>query len=168
MKKKIRLCAIVAALLLLSGQSLTWAQGIPVQPSYENTTVQKITITHVGPQAVNDDYIRSNIRIKPGDTYVRTVIDDSIKNLYSTGYFYNIRVGEEDAGAGDVNLTFFVQAKPIITDIQFVGNEHIKRRALMKKVSSKVGAPLDEHKLFKDTRDILKKYQRSGRQKTTV
>ena len=36
--------------------------------------------------------IRSNIRIKPGDTYVRTVIDDSIKNLYSTGYFYNIRV----------------------------------------------------------------------------
>ena len=89
MKKKIRLCAIVAALLLLSGQSLAWAQG---QPSYENTTVQKITITHVGPQAVNDDYIRSNIRIKPGDTYVRTVIDDSIKNLYSTGYFYNIRV----------------------------------------------------------------------------
>ncbi len=168
MKKKIRLCAIVSALLLLSGQSLTWAQGISAQPSYENTTVQKITITHVGPQAVNDDYIRSNIRIKPGDNYVRTVIDDSIKNLYSTGYFYNIRVGEEDTGAGDVNLTFFVQAKPIITDIQFIGNEHIKKRSLMKKVSSKVGAPLDEHKLFKDTREILKKYQRSGRQKTTV
>lgn len=160
MRNRIRICAVIAALLLCSAGS-GFAQ--------ESTgTVQKITITHVGPQAVNDDFIRSNIRVKPGDSYIRTSVDDSVKTLYSTGYFYNIRVGEEELPAGDVSLTFFVQAKPIITDIQFVGNEHYSRRALMKKVSSKVGEPLDEHKLFKDTQDILKKYQRSGRQKTTV
>ena len=131
-------------------------------------TVQKINISHVGPQATNDDYIRSNIRIKPGDQYIRSSIDDSIKNLYATGYFYNIRVGEEKIGYNDVALTFWVQAKPTLTDIQFIGNEHYSKRILLKKISSKIGEPLDEHKLFKDTQEILKKYQRSGRQKTTV
>lgn len=151
---------MIAALLLCSSQP-----GIAQEPT---GTVQKILITHVGPQSVNDDYILSNIRIKPGDAYLRTAVNDSIKNLYSTGYFYNIRVGEEEQGVGDVALTFYVQAKPTITDIQFIGNEHYTRRTLLKKLSSKVGQPLDEHKLFKDKQDILKKYQRSGRQKTTV
>jgi outer membrane protein insertion porin family len=151
---------VIAALLLCSSQP-----GIAQEPT---GTVQKILITHVGPQSVNDDYILSNIRIKPGDAYLRTAVNDSIKNLYSTGYFYNIRVGEEEQGVGDVALTFYVQAKPTITDIQFIGNEHYTRRTLLKKLSSKVGQPLDEHKLFKDKQDILKKYQRNGRQKTTV
>ncbi len=151
---------MIAALLLCSSQP-----GIAQEPT---GTVQKILITHVGPQSVNDDYILSNIRIKPGDAYLRTAVNDSIKNLYSTGYFYNIRVGEEEQGVGDVALTFYVQAKPTITDIQFIGNEHYTRRTLLKKLSSKVGQPLDEHKLFKDKQDILKKYQRNGRQKTTV
>lgn len=151
---------MIAALLLCSSQP-----GIAQDPT---GTVQKILITHVGPQSVNDDYILSNIRIKPGDAYLRTAVNDSIKNLYSTGYFYNIRVGEEEQGVGDVALTFYVQAKPTITDIQFIGNEHYTRRALLKKLTSKVGQPLDEHKLFKDKQDILKKYQRNGRQKTAV
>ncbi len=151
---------MIAALLLCSSQP-----GIAQDPA---GTVQKILITHVGPQSVNDDYILSNIRIKPGDAYLRTAVNDSIKNLYSTGYFYNIRVGEEEQGVGDVALTFYVQAKPTITDIQFIGNEHYTRRTLLKKLTSKVGQPLDEHKLFKDKQDILKKYQRNGRQKTAV
>lgn len=161
MRKRFQFYALLAAIALYGG-----AMGALAQESVK--TVQNVSVTHVGPQAANDNYILSNIRIKPGDPYVRSVVDDSIKNLYSTGYFYNIRVGEEEINSGDVSLTFFVQAKPVIADIQFIGNEHYKRRTLLKKISSKVGKPMDEHKLFKDTQEILKKYQRSGRQKTTV
>ena len=57
--------------------------------------VQKIEIRHVGPPAASDELIRANIRVKVGDTYTRTGVDDDVRTLYSTGLFYNIRVVEE-------------------------------------------------------------------------
>ena len=55
-------------------------------------TVASIQIkANVGPANVSDEMIRANIRMKPGDPYVRSSIDDDVKNLYATGLFYNIQ-----------------------------------------------------------------------------
>ncbi len=113
MKKRLRHYAILAA-LLLAWLPVTWAQSPP--------RVEKITLQHVGPQATSDDLIRANIRIKIGDPYVRTSVDDDVRTLYATGYFYNIRVGEEPTPGG-VALTYVLQGKPTLTEIQFTGNQ---------------------------------------------
>src|ERR1044071_1470337 len=129
--------------------------------------IQKIEIRHVGPPAASDELIRANIRVKVGDTYTRTGVDDDVRTLYSTGLFYNIRVVEE-RGTDGINLIYVVQGKPVLTDIRFEGNKKWNNKKLLKKVSSKIGEPLDERKLFTDSQEIQKMYQKAGFQKTQV
>ena len=100
-------------------------------------TVARIEVKHVGPAAVNDELIRSNIRVKTGDVYVRASVDDDVKNLYGTGFFYNIQVATENTDAGIV-LTYVVQGKPRLTAIKYSGNKKYNEAKVSKKVSSKV------------------------------
>ena len=130
-------------------------------------TIKKIDIRHVGPAAASESLIRANIRVKEGETYVRTSVDDDVRSLYSTGFFYNIRVATEPADGG-INLVYVLQGKPILTEINFEGNTKYSRKKLLKKVTSKVGEPLDERKLHLDALEIEKMYQKSGYQRTTV
>jgi outer membrane protein insertion porin family len=129
--------------------------------------IQHIDIRHVGPPAASESLIRANIRVKEGDTYTRTSVDDDVRSLYSTGFFYNIRVATEPAQDG-INLIYVLQGKPIISEIRFEGNKEYSRKKLAKKVTSKVGDPLDERKVFLDAQEIQKMYQKAGYQKTTV
>ena len=41
----------------------------------------------MGPPAASDELVRANIRVKVGDTYTRTGVDDDVRTLYSTGLF---------------------------------------------------------------------------------
>ena len=123
--------------------------------------MSKINIKHIGPPAASDELIRSNLRVKVGDPYLRAAVDDDVRNLYATGFFYNIQVTADDTPDGVV-LTYKVQGKPRLTDIKFQGNTKFKDAKLLKKISSKVGEPLDERKLFTDTQDIEKLYQKAG------
>jgi outer membrane protein insertion porin family len=129
--------------------------------------VVKIEIKHVGPASVSDELIRSNIRVKIGDRYQRAATDDDIASLYGTGLFYNIRVARDVTPEGVV-LTYLVQGKPRLTEITFKGNKRFSESKLRKKLSSKIGEPLDERKLFTDSQEIQKMYQKSGHPRTVV
>jgi outer membrane protein insertion porin family len=153
--------AVIVALLL-------WGSGSLFAQETTAPTIKQINIEHVGPQAASDDLIRANIRVKVGDPYTSTSINNDVATLYSTGYFRNIRVTEDRATDGGVVLTYVVMGKPVLTDIQFNGNKKYSRTKLLKKVSSKIGQPIDEHKLFNDAQEILKLYQKAGYQKTKV
>ena len=123
--------------------------------------VVRVDIKHAGPTTVSDDLIHANIHVKAGDVYQPAVVDEDIRNLYATGLFYNIRVAAERAGDGLV-LVYVVQAKLRLTDIKFTGNKKFNDLKLKKKVTSKVGDPLDEQKLFSDGQAIEELYQKSG------
>jgi outer membrane protein insertion porin family len=149
----------LAVLLLCLWANHGYAQtGLPIQ---------KIEIKNIGPAAASDPLVRANIRVKEGDTYLKTSVDDDVRNLYSTGYFYNIRVATENLDKG-IKLTYVLQGKPTLSEIRFEGNKKYSRKKLLKTVTSKVGEPLDERKLFTDAQDITKKYQKSGYPQTTV
>jgi len=130
--------------------------------------ISRIAIKHVGPAAVSDELIRANIRIKPGDPYQPVAVDDDVRNLYSTGLFYNVRVTAERRDDGSLILTYVIQAKPRLTDIKIQGNKKVSTSKLQKKVTSKVGEPLDEQKLFTDSRAIQEVYQKKGYPHTEV
>jgi outer membrane protein insertion porin family len=132
-----------------------------------DSKVQQIEIRHVGPPAVSEQMARANIRVKVGDPFNKANTDQDIRTLRATGYFYNIRVLSEVEGDG-VKLIYVLQGKPVLTEIRFEGNKKYKREKLLKKLTSKVGDPLDEYKLFNDAREVRKMYEKAGRQKTTV
>lgn len=129
--------------------------------------VHKIFIHHIGPPAVSDDFIRANIRTKEGEPFARPTVDEDIKNLYATGYFFKIQVGEETTAEG-LDLTYVVQGKPILADIKIVGNKKMSLKKLKKKITSKINQPLDERKLFEDAQAMQDLYEKAGYQKTTV
>jgi outer membrane protein insertion porin family len=132
-----------------------------------SSEVRRVEISHVGPPPVSDEYILSNLRVKEGEPFMRMSVDEDVRKLYNTGFFYNIRVLEEPSAAG-LTLKYILQGNPVITEIRFTGNDKFSARRLRRKVTSKVGEPMSERRLFNDAQEILKVYQKSGLQKTRV
>jgi outer membrane protein insertion porin family len=147
------------ALFLLTLAPSAWAQL--------ETKVAKINVEHRGPPAVSDELIRANIRVKVGDPYRPAAVDEDVRSLYATGFFYNLRVGETNTPEG-IDLTYIVQGKPRLTEIKFHGNRKYSDAKLRKKITSKVGEPLDERKLFTDSQEIQKMYQKAGYPRTEI
>ena len=156
MKLLLRLCGLLLVLACL-----------PATAQNSSLKVSKIEIKHIGPQSVSDDLIRANIRVKPGDPYLRAAIDEDIRTLYATGQFYDIRVTDSVTADG-TTLTYVLQGNPRLTTVIFQGNKKYKNSKLLKKVTSKVGEPLNERKLFTDSQEIQKMYQKAGYPATTV
>jgi outer membrane protein insertion porin family len=160
----LRIALVILGLLLCA---LT-----PARAQFGGIKIAKVDIKHVGPQSVSDELIRSNIRVKAGNEYdsslaLQAALDDDVRNLYATGFFYNIQVTRTSSAEGDV-LTYIVQGKPRLVDIKFHGNTKYTDAKLLKKISSKPGDPLDERKLFTDSQDIQKMYQKAGYPRTEV
>jgi outer membrane protein insertion porin family len=130
-------------------------------------TIAKVLIEHVGPATVSDTFIRAHIRVKPGDQYQPVAVDDDVHSLYATGLFRNVQVTLDTSPQGLV-LTYKVQANPRITEIRFEGNQKFTDAKLRRKISSKEGEPFDEQKVFTDSQDIQKMYQKVGYSGTTV
>jgi outer membrane protein insertion porin family len=129
--------------------------------------ISRIVVSNVGPQAISDSLVRSNIRVKEGEHYNRAAIDEDVRNLHATGYFQNIVVLEDRSPLG-ITLLYVLEAKPRLSDILFSGNKKFSTRKLRKKVTAKVGDPLDERKLFADVQAIRELYQKSGYPQTKV
>ena len=133
----------------------------------ERPKIAQVKIEHIGPPSVSDELVRANIRVKPGDPFLAAATDDDVRNLYATGFFYNVRVKADPAPTGVV-LTYVVQGKPRLVQINFQGNEKYSTSKLLRKISSKAGDLWDERKLFTDEQEIQKMYQKSGHPQTKV
>jgi len=155
MKFLLRLCGLFLVLACL-----------PAMAQFSSLKVAKVEIEHVGPLSVSDELIRANIRVKPGDPYLRAAVDEDIRTLYATHQFYDIRIKTEDGPDGTI-LTYVLQGNPQLVAIKFQGNKKYKDSKLLKKVTSKTGEPLNEVKLFTDSQEMQKMYQKAGYPGTT-
>jgi outer membrane protein insertion porin family len=159
LKRFLFLAWLIAYSAILANQSVC-AQAAPPK-------VAKISVAHVGPHAASDPLILANIRSKEGEAFSQMIVNEDIKNLYGTGFFASVRVDEKSISDG-IQLTYVVEGKPILKSLKITGNKIYSTRKLMKLVTSKVGQPLDERKLFTDSQEIQKKYEKAGYQKTVV
>src|ERR1017187_7396167 len=141
--------------LLLGCAPAVWAQ--PAGP-----TIDRVDVKFVGPASVSEQFVRSNIRLKAGGIYFPAATQDDIQALYATGQFYNIRVTADPGDSGGVRLTYLVQVRPRLTDIKIEGNKKLSASKIRKKITVKTGQPLDEQKLFTDSQEIRKLYEKYG------
>lgn len=167
--RRLRLHRWLLGLLLFAAAPTLWAQVPRAAPQLPRVplTVGQISVTNIGPQNVSDALVRANIRVKEGELYSRHSIDSDVRNLFLTGYFQNVRVLEERKG-DTIHLLYQLQGKLKLTDIVFVGNKKYGVSKLRKQVTSKIGEPLDERKIFSDTAAIKKLYEKSGLSETKV
>jgi outer membrane protein insertion porin family len=157
MKCLLRLCGILLALAWL----------LPARGQESGEKIAKVEIHHIGPAAASDELILANIRVKVGDQYKPASVDEDVRNLYATGFFYNVRIARTNTGEGLV-LTYLVQGNPRLTDIKFEGNTKFSESKLRKTITSKTGEPFSERKLFTDAQEIRTLYEKKGYQRTDV
>ncbi len=157
MKALLRLSALCAWFACLP---LGWGQ-------LAETRISRLEIKHVGPASVSDELIRGHLRSKVGEPYRPITVDDDVRNLYTKGLFDDIRVTSKMEADGLV-LTFVVQDNPRLTEVKFEGNAKISGSKIKRKITSKVGEPLDRRKVFTDKQAILELYQKSGYPRTAV
>lgn len=156
---------------LMRAALLFWAFAVFMAPrtqAQDGSGIFKVTIRHVGPPAVSDSLILANVRIEAGSKYNRNAIDDDVRNLYATGYFYAIQILEEYDVDKGYHLIYLVQGNPTLTDIRFEGNTKYKDSKLLKTIESKIGRPLNDRRLFEDAQAIKKLYQKAGYPATKV
>ncbi len=152
---------LIGICLLLGCAQVAWAQTV-------GPKIDRVDIKFVGPAAVSQEFIRVNIRVKAGDIYNPSAAQDDIHSLYGTGKFQNIRVTADQATDGGMVLTYIVEVRPVLTEIKLDGNKKLSDSKLKKKITVKVGEPLDEQKLFTDVQEMKKLYEKYGYADTQI
>ncbi len=147
--------------MILGCATVAWAQST-------GPKIDRVEVKFVGPASVSEQFIRSNLKTKPGTTYQMGLTQDDVHSLYGTGQFYNIRVAVDQTDNGGVVLTYIVQVRPRITDIKLEGNSRLSDSKLKKKITVKTGEALDEQKLFTIVQDLKKLYEKYGLADTQV
>ena len=127
--------------------------------------VKKITIQHIGPPAASNEYILAHIRLREGEPFRQSVINDDIESLMGTNFFLSVDVVyEEDRGLGGQVVRYLLRGQPTVTEIRFDGNSgrKFRRSKLMRKMRSRVGDIFNGMALASDRRVIEKEYNKAG------
>lgn len=163
MKKK-TVAVIFMLLGVLSYSAKSYADGGSAM------IVKNIEYKNVGsPININRAIIESNVQIKVGQAFSPFLADASIKSLYASGMFDNVsvKVNSNDDGDGcSVIFSFIPREK--IKSLSFNGNKKVKDKALLSKISTKVGSRVSTGALNVDKQTLLSLYHDKGYVDATV
>lgn len=141
--------APVTALFGISaGGSQAWAQSGPV--------IRSIKVE--GNRRVEPETVRSYLQFSPGSQYSPSKVNDSLKALFATGLFSDVRIGRQ---GGTVIVK--VVENPIVYQVAFEGNAEIDDDTLKSEVQLKSRAVFTRARVQSDVQRILDVYRRSGR-----
>jgi outer membrane protein insertion porin family len=127
--------------------------------SYSASKVERINIT--GNQRINIETILANLSFKENDIISSESINQSIKNLYSTGYFADILI-EVDQHSEDRSVSIKVLENPIINEIYLTGDTKLKIDDIKKELSLKVRGSYSRDKVKGDLDKLYGVYQKMG------
>lgn len=153
---------VIALAYLLSGAA--WFFLPPVSQAQSILQGGRIADIRVeGTQRIEATTVRSYMRVNPGDPFDPVRLDDSLKNLFATGLFADVRLQRE----GDV-LVVIVSENPIVNRIAFEGNDRLSDETLQQEIELRPRVVFTRTKVQSDTQRILELYRRSGRFAATV
>jgi outer membrane protein insertion porin family len=148
---------LACALLLLTGLVVC----PPSRAQTEAPVVREVEIRFVGPETVHRAVVSANIQTAAGKPLSRENIEQDVRNLIATGYFFDVRVLEETVSGG-VKVIFQVQGKATIKEFVIEGNKHLKVERLQRELTQKAGDVFSEYKLHQDIQKIVEIYQKAG------
>jgi outer membrane protein insertion porin family len=111
-----------------------------------------------GAERVGADTVRSSLTIVPGKDFSNADIDASIKRLYATGFFSDVRISVSGS-----TLVVSVNENQLINQIVFNGNRKIKDEKLILLVKSQPLGPYSESGIEADLQSLRRAYAEIGR-----
>ena len=124
-------------------------------------TVSQVVVR--GNTRVEAETVRSYVAVKPGKSFSAQDVDSSLKALYSTDLFADVKIGRE-GGA----LVVTVVEAPMINKIAFEGNKRIQDEQLKGVVQSRSRGFMSKTRVQSDVQRLLEAYRRNGRFRAQV
>lgn len=110
-----------------------------------------------GTKRVEPEAILEKILIKDGSVLDTDLLKDSIKKIYSMRYFDLV-----EAHQSGKNLVFKVKEKPVVSRINFKGNDDLSDDDILEKIKTKKFNILDINTIKEDILNIQKLYEEKG------
>jgi outer membrane protein insertion porin family len=148
--------------LLLRGLAIliVMTLAFPV-PVIAQTAPEIKMIELVGNRKIGGATIMSRIKSREGTELSKDTIQEDIKNLYSIGYFDDIRV-EFEPFEGGVKLIYRFSEKPSVSAIGFEGNREIEEEDLKEHITINPGAVANLTLITDNARSLEAYYQSEG------
>ncbi len=116
-----------------------------------------------GTQRIEPATVLSYMAIREGQPYDEQIVDLSLKTLFATGLFADVKMGWDGS-----TLTVNVVENPIINQIVFEGNSKVSEKDLVKEVQLKPREVFTRAKVQADVQRIIELYRRNGKFAATV
>jgi outer membrane protein insertion porin family len=117
----------------------------------------------VGNRRVEPETVRTYLRLNVGDAYDPGKVDQSIRSLFSTGLFSDVRIDREGS-----TLVITVVENPVVNQVAFEGNREVDKATLTNEVQLKPRSVFTRAKAQADVQRILDVYRRQGRYAASV
>jgi len=110
-----------------------------------------------GNKRVEAETVRTYLTFNVGDPYDLARVDESLKALFSTGLFQDVRIRREGG-----TVVIIVVENPIVAKVAFEGNKEIEDDTLASEVQLKPRAVYTRARVQADVQRILDLYRRQG------
>jgi outer membrane protein insertion porin family len=127
----------------------------------QSSAIREIRVA--GNRRVEPETVRSYLKFNVGDPYDPGKIDQSIKSLFATGLFSDVRIDRDGAG-----VLITVVENPVINQVAFEGNKEVDKATLENEVQLKPRSVYTRARVQADVQRILDVYRRQGRFAATV
>ena len=107
--------------------------------------INEVVIEFDGFKSVSEQFVFSNIQLRPGMNYNSVLVDQSIRTLYGTGRFEFVEVRVDKAEGDSVDVVFEVIPKYTIDRIGYSGNDSYADSRLASKGELETNVSLDEY-----------------------
>jgi outer membrane protein insertion porin family len=111
-----------------------------------------------GNRRLEPETVRSYTKLSVGQAYDDAKADDTIRALFATGLFSDVKINRTSTG-----VVISVVENPVIAQVAFEGNSEVEKSALEAEVQLKPRAVFTRAKAQADVQRILDVYRRQGR-----
>jgi outer membrane protein insertion porin family len=111
-----------------------------------------------GNRRVEPETVRTYLRFNAGDQYDPSKVDESIRALFATGLFSDVRIDRDGAA-----VVVTVVENPVVNQVAFEGNREVDKATLTSEVQLKPRSIFTRAKAQADVQRILDIYRRQGR-----
>lgn len=168
-----RLLIIAAGILsLISTQSVLAQGAAPVTPENDignllfadqpAPIIQGIAV--IGNQRIEAETVGSYLPIQPGMPAEQELLDLTLKTLFNTGLFSDVKVQMQPNGA----LVIEVKENPIVNRVIFEGNRRLKDDAITEEIQLAPRSVYTRAKIQSDVQRMIELYRAKGRFAATV
>ncbi|WP_201404106.1 outer membrane protein assembly factor BamA [Kaistia sp. 32K] len=116
-----------------------------------------------GNTRVDPETVRNYLSIQPGRNFGPAEINESVKALYATGLFSDVKITRQGN-----SLVVSVKENNIVGTVRFEGNKKLKKDMLQPIIETKSRGVLTQEKLDGDVERIKEAYRRNGRSEAGV